>query len=129
MMPVYSCLSDGFLVGKKLVFKRYVKISGTSCIVISFPPDVWVGSWSIYSYCQLIRNRFLTIENVSTTRCVMHQSFVTIAPPHPPHLRGRVEDSRAKVRGNYFSSVPAVYTRGNDRVLALESLSQGEFLL
>ena len=37
----------------------------------------------------------------------MHQSFVTTAPP-PPHLWGRVGDSRAKVRGNYFSSVPAV---------------------
>ena len=35
---------------------------------------------------------------------ILITSFVTTAP----HLRGRVGDSRAKVRGNYFSSVPAV---------------------
>ena len=55
---------------------------------------------------------------------VMHQSFVTTAP----HLQGRVGDSLAKVRGNYFSSVPAVQEK-YDGFLTLGSLPEGDFLL
>ena len=52
----------------------------------------------------------------------MHQPFVTTAPH--PHLWGRVGDSRAKVRGNYFLIVPTV--QDNDRVLTLGSIPKGD---
>ena len=41
---------------------------------------------------------------------VIHQSFVTTPPP-PAYLRGRMGDSRAKVRGNYIFNVPAVHVK------------------
>ena len=54
---------------------------------------------------------------------LMHKSFVTTAP----HLWGRVGDSRAKVRGNYFQVSPLC--RGNDGVLTLGSLPQGDVIV
>ena len=55
-------------------------------------------------------SHLLYLPNCSSDNSVrlMHQSFVTTAPSTQPHLQGRVGDSRAKVRGNYFSKVPAV---------------------
>ena len=46
---------------------------------------------------------------------------------HGPIPTGRMEDSRAKLRGKYF--LKSMQCRGNDRVLILRSLPQGDFLL
>ena len=50
----------------------------------------------------------------------MHQSFVATAP-----FRGRVGDSLAKVRGNYFSIVPAV--QGKRQASDIRILTQRRF--
>ena len=51
----------------------------------------------------------------------MHQSFVTTAPPPT----GKGGDSRAKVRGSYFSSDPAVSGKG--RGFDIRILTPGRF--
>ena len=63
-------------------------------------------SWGTFS-CGLEQVTF------STAPKVMHQSFVNTAPPPRTHTpRERVgEINRAEVRGNYFSSVPAVHAK------------------
>ena len=57
---------------------------------------------------------------------VMHPSFVP-PPTHTHiHLQGSVGDSRAKVQGNYFSSVPSVQGKGlglDIRILTPERFS------
>ena len=44
------------------------------------------------------------------TNGLMHQSFVTTAPPPPPHLRGWAGDSGANVWGSDLLSSPTVPT-------------------
>ena len=57
----------------------------------------------------------------------MHQSFVTTAPPH---LRGRVGDSIiARLKCRAISFQVSSQCRGNDGVLTLGSLPQGDILL
>ena len=66
------------------------------------------SQFSKYKYCvgQQAALSTTTIFFIFHQTC---QSFVTTAPlPPPSHLRGRVGDSRAKVQGDYFSSVLSV---------------------
>ena len=60
---------------------------------------------------QVLVRKFLNVFSFETlVFVVLHQSFVSTAPPTTPHplLRGRMGDCLAKVQGSYFSSVPSV---------------------
>ena len=69
---------------------------------------------------------FIPIFNISNTYTIIIQ--YTSNTPSPTHLLGRVGDSWAKVWDNYFLIAP-LQCMGSKRVLTLESLPQGYFLL